>query len=270
MGVAAIVTELGRFSYTPFSSAGTAKEQLSRQNDARLIAQVLSGQNEAFADLLQPHLSGLLRFVQAKMRDDSEAEDIVQQTVFKAFTKLQQFRSEASFRTWLIQIAVNEVRQWQRKCRTSRTISIDQTAPERVKFADPSASPFQVCERQETIRSLQMALAKLPEAYGLMIRLRDLRQLNIAETAGLLHLNISTVKTRHRRARLLMARLLAPMRQTRYITVNSPRPIAYLLEGEAGAPVRGSGLSRKGIFSLRAISGQNSRSTSKPMSVTSA
>lgn len=270
MATPAIVRESRALCYAPLNSAGTAKEQLSRQNDTRLIAQVLRGQNEAFAELLQPHLSVLFRFVQAKMRDDSEAEDIVQQTVFKAFTRLQQFRSEASFRTWLIQIAINEVRQWQRKRQASRTISIDQTQPERVKFADPSASPFQDCERHEMVQTLHRALSKLPEAYGLMIRLRDLRQLNIAETAGLLHLKISTVKTRHRRARLLMARLLAPMQRPGYMIVNSARPTAYLLDGEARALVCNSGLSRKGIFSLRAISGQNSRSTSKPMSVMTA
>lgn len=211
MAAPGIASEQWQLCYSPHSSGGSAVEGISRHKDALLIAQVLDGQKEVFADLLQPHLPALTRLVHAKMRNNSEAEDLVQQTILKAFTKLQQFRSEANFRTWLIQIAVNEVRQWQRKCRISRTISFDQTPPERMKLADPAASPLQKCERRERVKSLHIALAKLPEAYQLMIRHRDLWELNIAETAGLLHLKISTVKTRHRRARLMMARLLIPL-----------------------------------------------------------
>lgn len=185
---------------------------LSRENDAQLIAQVLGGRSELFAKLLAPHLPSLFRLVRARMLDDAEAEDVIQQTVLKAFTKLQQFRYEASFRTWLSQIAINEVRQLQRKRLSCAMISLDQNSF--LQLADSAASPFEECERHERTTSLQRALPKLPEDYRILIRLRDLQQLSIAETAGLLQLSIPTVKTRHRRARLRMARLLAPIRPT--------------------------------------------------------
>ena len=197
---------------TPNDFVPAFNELLSRQNDARLIGQVLDGRTELFADLLHPHLPGLFRLVRARMRDDPDAEDLIQQTVLKALTKLEQFRDEASFRTWLTKIAVNEVRQWQRKRVTSRLVSIDQAPLIYVSVVDPAASPFQECERRETVRSLQTALAKLPAPYRRMIHLRDVQQLSIAETAGLLHASIPTVKTRHRRARLQMAHLLGPLR----------------------------------------------------------
>jgi len=183
---------------------------LSNVSDAQLIAEVLSGRSELFSSLLEPHLPTLLRFVRARIRDDAEAEDVIQQTLLKAFTKLQQFRHEASFRTWLSQIAVNEVRQLQRKRLSSVIISLDQNSF--LQFADSAASPFEECERHERITSLQRALPKLPEDYRILIRLRDLQQLSIAETAGLLQLSIPTVKSRHHQARLRMARLLAPIR----------------------------------------------------------
>ena len=191
-------------------SPAATNSVLSKENDAQLIAQVLSGGSELFSSLLEPHLPRLFRLVRARMRDDAEAEDVIQQTVLKAFTKLHQFRHEASFRTWLSQIAVNEVRQLQRKRLSCTMISLDQNSF--LQWTDQAASPFEECEQNERINSLQKALPKLPEDYRILIRLRDLQQLSIAETAGLLQLSIPTVKSRHHQARLRMACLLAPIR----------------------------------------------------------
>jgi sigma-70-like protein len=84
-------------------------EYRSSQEESLLIGQILEGRKDLFGDLLQPHLTAVLRLVRAKMRNDSEADDVIQQTILKAFTRLEQFRFEASFKTWLIRIAIREV-----------------------------------------------------------------------------------------------------------------------------------------------------------------
>src|ERR1700674_3150947 len=79
-----------------------------------LIQSALKGRPDAFGDLVQPYLASLIRFARARLGSESEAEDIVQQAVLRAFCHLGQFRHEASFKTWLSAIALNEVIRWRR------------------------------------------------------------------------------------------------------------------------------------------------------------
>src|SRR4051794_27686093 len=72
--------------------------------EGRLIDRTLEGGTEAFADLIQPHLTFLNRLARIRLRSESEAEDAVQQAVLRALVHLGQFRREASFKTWLCAI----------------------------------------------------------------------------------------------------------------------------------------------------------------------
>ena len=192
----------------------------SSQEEALMIGQVLEGRQDLFCDLLRPHLPVLSRVVRAKMRNDPEAEDVVQQIVLKVFASLDRFRFEASFRTWLTRIAINEVLQWHRGHVASRFLALDQSALAQLQIVDQAFSPLKEYERGETARLVRGALAKLPEDYQVMIRLRDLEGRSVAETARLLRLSVPAAKTRHYRARLQMLRFLAPWRAA------APRPPA--------------------------------------------
>jgi RNA polymerase sigma-70 factor, ECF subfamily len=172
--------------------------------EALLIHRILAGQQDRFQELLQPHMGVILRTVQTKMRNHAEVDDVIQETLLKALTRLTQFRFEASFRTWLVQIAINESRQWYRR---RMSIPNGSTLAEQ-QLIDASPSPLEECQRQESSRSLHHALSKLPEIYQDVVRLRDMHQLSISETARLLRLSIPAVKTRHRRGRLLMMRFV--------------------------------------------------------------
>jgi RNA polymerase sigma-70 factor, ECF subfamily len=74
---------------------------LSAETEGLLIDRILRGRIDAFADLVQPHMTSLSRFAQQKLPSESEAEDVVQQSILLAFSRLRQFRGEASFNTWL-------------------------------------------------------------------------------------------------------------------------------------------------------------------------
>jgi RNA polymerase sigma-70 factor (ECF subfamily) len=173
----------------------------SSQEEALLIGQVLEGRQDLFCDLLRPHLPVLPRVVRAKMQNDPEAEDVVQPIVLKAFARLDRFRFEASFRTWLTRIAINEVLQWHRGPVASRFFALEQSALAELQIVDQAFSPLKEYERCETARLVRGALAKLPEDYRVMIRLRDLEGRSVAETARLLRLSVPAAKTRHYRAR---------------------------------------------------------------------
>src|SRR5579872_7135637 len=185
----------------------------SSPEEARLIGAVLAGRTDLFVDLLRPHLTVLFRVVRAKMKNDSEADDIVQTSILKALTRLEQFRFDASFRAWLMGIAIHEVLQWHRRQRHSRLLTLDHPAMAQLQVADSSASPFKECQRRETAGLCHRTITKLPEKYQVIVRMRDLQELSIVETAQLLRLSVSAVKTRHRRARLQMMRFLAATRE---------------------------------------------------------
>lgn len=172
--------------------------------EAAMIRRILQGSREEFGDLLQPHLHALIRLVRARMKNDTDADDVVQDTIIRALRHLDQFRYEANFRTWLNTIAINEVLQRQRSPKYSRTILVDGQLLANLELADPRLSPLAEYERTETSLRLREALDRLPAKYRTVIELRDLGGRSLAETARCLRLTVSAVKSRQHRGRLLL------------------------------------------------------------------
>jgi RNA polymerase sigma-70 factor, ECF subfamily len=187
----------------------------SDTEEAALIRKIVGGRRDLFGDLIAPHLSQLSRIVRATISGQSEVEDIVQQTALMAFTHLAQFRFEACFRTWLIQIAINEARQWRRQNASSRFLQFAAPMLSELRIADQRSSPLIEYQRCETGVQVRAALARLPEKYRIVIFLRELEELSISEVAARLGLTIPAVKTRHRRARQKVAGFLERSRNFR-------------------------------------------------------
>jgi RNA polymerase sigma-70 factor (ECF subfamily) len=183
-------------------------ELRAEHREALLIRQIVAGRRDLFGDLIEPHLDAVWRAVRAKMGNDPDIDDVAQEAVFKAFIRLEQFRFEGAFRTWLIRIALNEVIQnWRRRI-ASRSVAMEPSAIA-ATIADPKDSPFSLCARRQTARLLQTALATLPEPYRLVIRMRDFEQRSVSEVANALRMTTSAVKTRHHRARQKIAKMLS-------------------------------------------------------------
>lgn len=190
-----------------YGTGGNANRDLPpRDRDESLIEAVLQGRTDAFADLVTPHLGSLTRFARMRLRNDSEAEDVVQQAVLRAFRGLGQFRREASFKTWLSTITFNEVTHLRRDKGIAPVSSLNMAPAD--GLADPSSLPDIQIQRQEERERLYRALTRLPEKYRAVIQLRDLNELSVAATARSLSLTVSAVKTRHHRARKLLLRYL--------------------------------------------------------------
>ncbi len=187
-----------------------------------MIEQILAGRSERFCELVQPHMRVVLRIVCTRMRNHSDTEDVLQETILKAFTRLKQFRFESNFRSWLTQIAINETRQWYRSPFRSRFSGFEDHGIEEWQIAEVLPSPLETCEQRERVKIIHLALASLPEKYQSVIRLREFEQLSLAETARALSLTIPAVKTRHRRARLRMMRDLRASRKVHTQTSSLP------------------------------------------------
>jgi len=182
--------------------------------EQELIRRVQQGENEHFYELVRPYERRVFAAGMAILRNESDAEDVAQEAMLKALANIRQFRAEARFSTWLIQITVNEALMRRRRERTVVMEGIDDRRDEGSdyiprEFADWREIPSEALERKEVRQRLAEALASLDMKYRDVFVLRDMEQLNIQETAEALGISVASVKTRLLRARLMLRDLLA-------------------------------------------------------------
>jgi RNA polymerase sigma-70 factor, ECF subfamily len=178
--------------------------------EADLVAYARAGRREAFAALMTRGNQRLFRIARAVVRDESEAEDVLQEAYVRAFAKLSDFRGEASIYTWLTRIVLNEAHGRLRRRRHTVELSAVESAQagEGRILMFPSALMSDDPERDaalaETRRLLERAVDALPEAFRLVFIMREVEDCSIAETAANLGVKPQTVKTRLHRARRLL------------------------------------------------------------------
>ena len=195
--------------------------------EAELIRRICGGEKELFYELIQPYQRSVYLTAYGITRNQSEAEDIAQDTFLKAFRALPNFRFESRFSTWLEQIAINEGRMRLRRQRTHKSESLNEDESEEEYYiplllSDWREIPSEALERKQVRQMLEQALLQLPDTYREVIVLRDLEEFSIAETAQMLGLTITNVKTRLLRARLKLRDLIAPLQQSATVTSRSP------------------------------------------------
>jgi RNA polymerase sigma-70 factor, ECF subfamily len=192
----------------------TNSGQSGGASEEQLISSVQGGQHELFYELVRPYERRLYAAALAILRNQHDAEDVVQEAMLKAFANIRQFRAEARFSTWLIQITVNEALMRRRRERTVVMEGIDNLRDDESDyaprdFADWREVPSEALERKEVRQRLAQALATLDTKYREVFVLRDMEHLNIQETADTLGISVASVKTRLLRARLMLRDLLA-------------------------------------------------------------
>ncbi len=183
--------------------------------DAELIELALGGEGAAFNAIMKRYNQRLYRVARAVVRDDSEAEDVLQESYMRAFAALSKFRGEASLATWLTRITLNEALSSVRKRRATDPLTTldsitDQGEDHMILFpivravADPEAS----AARADVRRVLEQAVDELPDAFRIVFVLREVQEMNVEETASYLGIRPETVKTRLYRARRLLRKAL--------------------------------------------------------------
>ena len=180
-----------------------------------LIRRIQNGEQEKFYELIKPYERRVYTAALAILRNAADAEEIAQEAFLRAFTHLRQFRAEARFSTWLIQIAVNEARMRRRKDHPEVMEPIGEHRDEEGtytprEFADWREIPSESLERSEVREMLLEALASLGVKYREVFVLRDIQHLSIEEVSESLGISRASVKTRLLRARLMLRDLLAP------------------------------------------------------------
>lgn len=183
-------------------------------DDARLVELTRGGDQGAYSTLVDRHARKLFRLARHITKNDEDAEDVLQDAVFKAYSRLDQFQGDSQFYTWLVRIAVNEALMRLRKKRNSKTVSLDQEleTEEGSIRREPAAEgedPEQAYGRAQTRKLIEDAIDSLAENYRTVFVLRDVEGMSTEETAKMLELSISAVKSRLLRARLQLREKLS-------------------------------------------------------------
>lgn len=174
-----------------------------------LVRAALDGDVEAFQTLAATHASGVYGLALQILKNPTEAEEVVQDTMLAAFEKLATFRGASSFKTWLYRIATNTALMRVRKHKRD-----PEPLPEEwEKPGDPrpwTDDPEAVLQQSELRQVLDGALESLPDIYRTAFWLRDVEGLSNQEVADVLGLTLPAVKSRVLRARLHLRDRLAP------------------------------------------------------------
>ncbi len=172
--------------------------------DEEIVERVKAGDTALFEIIMRRYNQRLYRVARAILRDDSEAEDVMQDAYVRAFQHLDQFAGRAPFSAWLTRIAVHEAlgRLRLRK----QNLQLDDTEHAgglSMNMVETSPNPEQSASRAELGQLLEEALLDLPEQYRTVVMLRDVEELSTSETAVALDLTEHNVKVRLHRGRAM-------------------------------------------------------------------
>lgn len=179
-------------------------------SDESVVRRVLDGEIALFEIIMRRHNQRLYRIARAVLRDDAEAEDVMQDAYVKAYEHLGQFEGRASFATWLSRIAFHEALA---RARRSKRVVEFETIPEPEKEAmqsslDPNPSPEQEASNAEVRGILEQEIEALPDTYRIVCVLRDIEEVDSAEVAAILNITPANVKMRLSRAHALLRKRL--------------------------------------------------------------
>ncbi|OPH84580.1 RNA polymerase sigma factor [Nitrobacter vulgaris] len=178
-------------------------------DDLELVRRARARDEGAIRAIMQANNRKLYRIARGILRNDSEAEDVVQETYVRAFTHLESFRGDSRLATWLARIAINEALGRRRRLRPTvdwTTLEPGVLNAQIIQFPVSAVSddPEKTMAQREIQHIVEQAVDELPEAFRIVFITRVIEGMNVEETAELLDLKPETVKTRLHRARTML------------------------------------------------------------------
>jgi RNA polymerase sigma-70 factor (ECF subfamily) len=182
---------------------------MDQASDSELLKRARQGHPDAFSTLVRRHDRYLYRVARSVLRDDDEAEDVVQQTYLQAYINFANFRSEANLRTWLTRIALNDALSRRRRQRSTVELSQLDTARERTRSdvllsSLTNSTPEHAAALNQIRKVFERAIDDLPPAFRTVLIMRDVEEASVDETAIVLGIKSETVRTRLHRARRML------------------------------------------------------------------
>ena len=182
-----------------------------------MIARIQAGEKHLFHELVRPVERQVFVMLFMLLRNEADAEDAAQEAMIKVYRNLHSFRGDSKFSTWVISIARNEglARLRRRSVRPEEPLEpeMDESRGDftPMLLTDWREVPLEALERKELGASIQRAIANLPAIYREVVQLRDIEELDVQETAGMLGITAGSVKVRLHRARIMLQKELTPI-----------------------------------------------------------
>lgn len=178
--------------------------------ESELVARIQRGEFAAFETLVRTYSDRVYRLAWGFVKNDAEAEDVVQETFLNVYRAIDRFEGNAKLGSWIYRITVNTALMRLRRKRRRPEISFEAMQPEGEARGHHHDSPLlvsaetaeHIAGRGELSATIQAAVEQLDEKYRVVFLLRDVEELSIQETAQVLDLSIAAVKSRLHRARL--------------------------------------------------------------------
>lgn len=177
-------------------------------SDEQIVERVLGGDTALFEILMRRHNQRIYRIVRGILKNDGEAEDVMQDAYVRSYQHLGQFQGKSSFITWLTRIAMHEAFSRARRQRRQMSLDSDQTCAAPGLAVTPENSPERNVANMELHNALESAILSLPANYRSVIIMRDVEEMTTAEAASSLEISEESVKVRLHRARALVRRAL--------------------------------------------------------------
>ena len=190
-------------------SSVAAVRDLTQTPDAELVSRAQARDETAVREIVRRYNQRLFRAARSIVRNDGDAEDVVQAGYVQAFTHLASFRGEAQLSTWLTRIVINEALSRVRRKRPTtglEQVEAEQDSAQIIQFPllTTYPDPETAMSRQEIREFLEQAIDALPDAFRAVFVLREVEGLSAEETAAQLEIKPETVNTRLFRARRLL------------------------------------------------------------------
>jgi RNA polymerase sigma-70 factor (ECF subfamily) len=184
-------------------------------SEPQLLDGARAGDPACLREIMQRNSPRLYRLARSVLRNESEAEDVLQETYLRAFQHISEFRGDAAIATWLTRIALNEALGRLRRARPT----VELSAAENVSTTDTAqvipfpttsteADPEMTLARKQVAGLIEAAVDELPDPFRVVFVLRSIQEMSVEETAQALGVPEATVKTRLHRARLLLRKSL--------------------------------------------------------------
>ncbi|HEY1264750.1 MAG TPA: RNA polymerase sigma factor [Terriglobales bacterium] len=181
------------------------KSNFDLLSDEQIVERVRRGETALYEIIMRRYNQRLYRVTRAILRDDGEAEDVMQDAYVRAYQHLHQFEGRAAFASWLTRIAVHEaLARLKSRKRTDQLDEANEDGQFSMSLTQTAANPETNASAGEFARLLEAALLELPQPYRTVMMLRDVEELSTAETASILELSEENVKVRLHRARFMV------------------------------------------------------------------
>jgi RNA polymerase sigma-70 factor (ECF subfamily) len=191
-------------------ASSTQIAQFQDLSDESVVKRILDGDTALFEIIMRRHNQRLYRIARAVLRDDAEAEDVMQDAYVKAYEHLNQFEGRAKFSTWLSRIAYHEALARVRgKGRVQELEEISEGQRDKMpSLRSLKMNPEQEASNSEMRRLLEREVNALPDNYRAVFVLRDVEEIDAAEVAEILSITPENVKMRLFRARVFLRKRL--------------------------------------------------------------